>query len=155
VAEEDFGIDVEKWVVLGPFSGFPLGPIASMAISTSDAIKNSLTGMDKEFNENYQNIVGSLRLYGGPVFGVGKQRLEKFFESVQRHESGMAPTSDPEKPFWLISSTGKAMMPVSFTDLLLDTFGFKVMEGSEQSDRINRIKRDEIQKAMKVNEAMR
>lgn len=155
VAEEDFGIDVEKWVALGPFSGFPLGPIASMAISASDAVKNSLTGMDKEFNDNYQNIVGSLKLYGGPAFGVGKQRLGKFFESVQRHKSGIAPTPDPEKPFWLISSTGKAMMPVSFTDLLLDTFGFKVMEGSEQSDRINRIKRDEVQKGMKVDEAMR
>ena len=155
VAEEDFGIDIEKWVIGGPFSGFPLGPIASMMVSASAAFKAATTGMDDEFNKNYQNIVGSLKLYGGPAFGVGKQRLTRFFESVQRHEAGLAPTSDPEKPFWILSSKGKPMYPVSFTELLFDTFGFKIMEGSEQSEKINIAARDETERGMKTDEALR
>jgi len=153
-AEDVFGIDVSKWIAGGPFSGFPLGPIAKMATSAISGVNASFTGMTEEVNKHSADIYRTMQIYGGALTGVGKNRWKDFKESMDKHDAGIAVSPYPDKPYGVWSSTGKIIRWVDFTDLLKIAFGFDTPEGEEQSNRINAIKKESVEYSNNINKAM-
>ncbi|MCK4859329.1 MAG: hypothetical protein KAS87_02100 [Candidatus Omnitrophica bacterium] len=154
--EEAYEIDISKWVTGGPFGGMPMGPIASLAVESASLIKNLSYRNHEAIDNNWRNIANVIKLHGGVAVGpVQKARLDKFNETIQKHEAGIAVSPDPEKPFSTISATGKHVRWASFTELLLDTFGFVLIEETEQSERLNKMYLETKGRNKEIDEAMR
>lgn len=169
--EDTLGIDVSKWVnapedivmgvfgggnigAAGPFSGFPIGPIGKITASAIAGFNASMTGMTEDVNKNWQDIYRAIQIYGGVLTGVGAKRLEDFNHSVKRYEAGIAVSPDPKKQFGIWSSTGKIIRWVDFASLTKVMLGFEDPEGSEQSERIGRIKKESVEYSARINDAM-
>ena len=152
--DETFDIDARDWMATGPFTGFPLGPIAKIGASAIAGFNAAMTGMDDDLNRHYKDIVNSLKIFGGTLTGVGTQRITRFMESIKRYEAGISVSSDPEKPFGIWSTTGKLIDWVDFSTLFKNLLGFNVKSSREQSERISIAKKDQIEYNMMVNKAM-
>ena len=154
--EEAYGIDISKWVTQGPFGGMPMGPMASLIVETMSMAKNISYQNHEAVDDNWRNISNVIKLHGGVAVGpVQKARNDKFAETIRRREAGVVVSPDPEKPFSIISSTGKHVRWASFTELLLDTSGFLPIEESEQSSRLNVTYLETKKRNKQIDEAMR
>lgn len=155
-AEDMAGVDVSKWVLGGPFSGFPVGPIGKMGASLIAGTNAAFSGMTEDVNKHWKDIANSVKIYGGTLTGVGTQRVKKFLDSVKRFEAGIAVSTDPnpENKFGVWSSTGKLLRWTDMSGLMKNLFGFDEIEKEEFSNRINRIKKESTEHNMKVSDAM-
>jgi hypothetical protein len=153
-AKETFGIDVEDWSLLGPFTGFPFGPIAKGIFDLTTAAGQALMGQSEDLDKNWQSISRSMKLYGGIATGVAASKLKDFMQSVERYESGVSVSSDPQKPFGVYSTSGKLLRWTDFTGLLLDLMGFQSVEKTEFSDRVKRASIESTKYSNKINKAM-
>jgi len=154
--KEAYGIDTTKWNLLGPFGGMPVGPIANLLMETGGLIKDVMYQNKAGINEDWRNITNIALLSGGIVTSpVVIPKLRAFKESIQRREAGVIPIPDPKKPFSIISSTGKHMIWVDFSDLLLKTFGFPLSSQKEMSEKINVTQLDQANRDKKTDEAVR
>jgi len=154
--EETSGIDISDWVGLGPIKRLPISPVTRIAMKSTEGIDSGLTGMDKIFNDNYQEILRSLKIFGGFATGVGEQRWERVFDAVKRYEQGGIPpdSTNPDEIFKLTAKSGKTISNLSFKDLLLYGFGFSSAKIAEEFEALNRIDRETKEKRMKENQAM-
>lgn len=152
--EDLAGVDASKWVGAGPISGLPMGPLTNAAWSTIQMINGAAQGMSEDVNENWKEIAQTLKIYGGTLSGVGKQRIQKVLKSVKRHEAGISSSPDPEKPFGMFSNTGKLLRWVDFNELFKFALGFPTQNEEQFRDKLGRVKKDEVQYKNKVNDAM-
>jgi len=158
-------IDVDKWVgpllsnlakgdSFGPLSGLPEGPLAKIGLSVFNMIDSSLAGYEDDVNDNAKDIANAIKIYGGTVTGVGKQDVQKALESIKRWEAGVVQSPYPDRPFPVISSTGKVIDWVNGMDLLKQATSFDTIGEKDMSDRIKTMRHDSIEYANKINEAM-
>lgn len=154
--KEAFGIDVSRYILLGPVANFPVGPLANAAVEFGKSITAASQDLAQEADNSWKEVTNALRNYGGVPFGIGAQRLKAFYRSVHRMEAGLSVSTDPDplKRFGIYSTTGKIKQWVTFSDLLKYTIGFTPESFSTFSDNTNQIKKDTLRYNDKVDEAM-
>lgn len=153
--EEELGIDVSKWVGIGPLS-VPISPMVRIAMLATEGTANAVGGTITALNENYKEITRSLKLFLGVAGGVGVQRWEKLFDSVKQYEEG-TPIFDPatgEKAFPLKAAAGKPIVPVSYGELLMYGAGFDISRIQEQFSILEQINKAANKQKIKEDEAM-
>ncbi len=154
--EENSNINVGKWMALGPVGQIPIGPLGNAAIDTLSAINNGMSDMTEEMNKNWKDVVNDLKIYGGVLSGVGTQRASKFWESIKRYEAGTAVSTDPDpdKKFGVWSTKGKLIRWVDFSELVQSLLGFESKSGTEQSQKIKAIQKENVEYQMRMDKAM-
>ena len=155
-AKDALGVDLSHYLLFGPLAAVPMGPLANAAFEFTKAISASFQDLTDEADQHYQEVYDALKNYGGLPVGVGAQRVEHFYKSVNRYKEGIAVSTDPDpqKKFGIYSSTGKLKQWVNFGDLLKYTFGFTNEETVSQNDKLNAIRKDTLKYNAQVNEAM-
>lgn len=154
--EETVGVDVSKWVGVGPLS-LPVSPLVRVAMMATEGTENALGNMTKALNDNYKEIIRTLKLSTGVAGGIGMQRWGKVLKSVKEYETSPYPVFDPatgEKAFPLRAANGKLIRPLNFKDLLLYGFGFQDSKGNKEWDILNKVDKEKHEKEMKEGDAM-
>jgi hypothetical protein len=131
-----------------------LGPLANVAGNAVQAADAFFQGDDDQLNKNWKEINNSLKLYGGPAFGIEVGKLKQFEKSIHRYETSPTKSPDPEKPFGVWSSTGKLINWVSFSDLFKSLMGFEPSWVAQGSSKINVVQTAKIKYNNQVNKAM-
>lgn len=154
--KDALGVDMSRYLLLGPLSSIPLGPLANAAWSFGKALNASFQDLTDQQDQYFGDVADALKNYGGSLVGVGAQRLKHLEMSINRYKQGIAVSTDPDpqKKFGIYSTTGKLKQWVTFGDLMKYTFGFTNEETAEQNDKLNAIRKDTIKYNDKVTEAM-
>lgn len=148
---DELGIDISKWVGLGPIA-FPISPLTRIMTLAIGGVENSLNNYVRELNENYQEIMRSLGIFGGILPGVGAQKWKKVKESVDIYEATIAgrnPFGLPQDPtnkdrifgLWTRpiakGAAPSLKRPVTFWELMKYGFGFEDIEGKKMWDALD------------------
>lgn len=154
--KDALGVDMSRYLLLGPLSSIPLGPLANAAWSFGKALNASFQDLTDQQDQYFGDVASALKNYGGSLVGVGMQRLKHLEMSVNRYKQGIAVSTDPDpqKKFGIYSTTGKLKEWVTFGDLLKYTLGFTNEETAQQNDKLNAIRKDTLKYNDKVTEAM-
>lgn len=155
-SKDALGVDMSRYLLLGPLAAVPMGPLANAAYSFTQMLNASFQDMSEQQDQYAGQVYDALKNYGGSLFGVGAQRLKHFYTSVERKEAGLNPSTDPDpqKQFGIYSSAGKLKQWVTFGDLLKYTFGFNNTETTDLNDRTNMVRKETLKYNSKMDEAM-
>ncbi len=153
-AKEAFGIDTSTWSLLGPFTGFPFGPILKTVFDLTTAAGQALLGQSADLNKSAKDITRSMKLYGGILTGVETSKIQDFNRSINRYEAGISVSPDPEKPFGVYSTTGKLLYWTDFTGLLLKLMNFQSTEATNFSNRVGKANVESTKYDARINKAM-
>lgn len=162
-AEDTFNVDVSNWVAApsdilqgdpGGLFGVPVGLVGSAVLDGIGMAQGFQQGRDDIMNENAEEILRTLKTFGGPIMGIGARQFKDYFDAVERMRAGVAQPPDPSKPFPILSKTNKLIKWGTFSESLRQVMGFSTTEREEQNQRIDVIRKETDKRNELSGEAM-
>jgi len=148
-AEDMMDADTKSWKGVGPLTGMWLAPGASMAWNVANMYKGTVSQNDQLVNDSQDELIRTIKLYGGSATGIQAQNSKDFLYSIKRAEEGIKPADwTPEKPYGFYSENKKYKYSTDFAGLVKELFGFNSAEQAKQRKAIDIMAKEE----MKLNE---